>query len=75
MSRFVVTAALMLLWYSGLHPHAGSADFAAMAVAAAATIALVALMRREKLPARSFSRWDEAAAWLGIAALARLLAF
>lgn len=74
MSRFAVTAALMLLWYSGLRAHTASADLASMALAAAVTVAAVALIRREALPAASFCRWDEAAAWLGIAALARMLA-
>lgn len=73
LSRFGVTALLMLGWYGGLRAHAQDANLAAMTLAAGATVAVVALTQREALPAGSLCRWDEAAAWLGIATLAHVI--
>lgn len=70
LSRFGVTALLMLGWYCGLRAHSQETNLAAMALVAGATVAVVALARREVLPAGSLCRWDEAAAWLGIATVA-----
>lgn len=71
LSRFGVTALLMLGWYCGLRAHSHDANLASMALAAAATIAVVAMAGRDTLPAGSLCRWDEAAAWFGVATLAR----
>lgn len=71
LSRFGVTALFMLGWYGWLRTQSQEANLAAMAMAAGATVAVVALAQREALPAGSLCRWDEAAAWLGIATLAR----
>lgn len=73
LSRFGVTVLLMLGWYGWLRAQSQEADLAAMALAAGATVAVVALAQREALPAGSLCRWDEATAWLGIATLARAL--
>jgi hypothetical protein len=73
--RFTLCMLMVLAWYAAWRWGGGhGASLMMMAGAAQLSIAVVACLRRERPLAPSLNRWDEAAAWLGIAFLARALA-
>ncbi len=71
--RFILCGIFVLLWYTVWHFQNASASLSLMGAAAGAAVAATAARRGERMRIACLTHWDEAAAWLGIAALAHAM--
>ena len=74
-TRFAVSVLFVLVWYTVCRMGGIGSSLDLIASAAGVAAASVAVIRKEQRLDKSFTRWDEAMAWFGIAALGHLLAF
>lgn len=70
--RFGISAILVAYLYVLLRDRIPGLGVASLALCACIGPLLIAIMRREKCASGPLTRWDEGAAWLAIAAAARV---